>query len=141
MHGIYLRGGVTVGLHCHSQYIDYGPALTEAVHLEKTRAGATTRIVLSTSLQQDLRAFGTKRLPIVEDLGDNSYFLNFLGALDQGARAALRSQIQLDYNEANKSGNASVLQKLAWLASYFNWYAPCAESLEFSSIHSFRELS
>jgi len=140
MNGIFLRGAVTVGLHCHSDYIDYGPALTEAVHLEKTFAGAATRIVLSPGLQQDVRAFGTKRLPIVEDLSDHAYFLNFLGALDRVARTALRSQIEMNYGDAQKSGNTRVLEKLAWLASYFNWCARPSKPLEYALDRGFRQL-
>jgi len=137
--GIFLRGGVTVGLHCHSNYIDYGPALTEAALLEKA-AGATTRIVLSPTLQQNVREYGTKHLPLVEDLADHTYFLNFLAALDRVARAELRSQIEMSYGEAVKSSNIRAQEKLAWLASYFNWRARPPKPIECALNRGFREL-
>jgi hypothetical protein len=141
LNGVFLRGAVTIGPHHHSEYIDYGPALAEAVGLERSRAGDTTRIVLSPRLQHDLRGFGTQQMPIVEDLEDGSYFLDFLGALDPASRPALRSQIEARYGEANNGDNARVLKKLAWLASYYNWRAQPSKRLRYAlKDRNFREL-
>lgn len=138
--GIFLRGAVTVGPHHHSEYIDYGPALAEAVQLERSRAGNTMRIVLSPSLQNDLQIFGMGNLPIVEDLGDHAYFLDFLGSLDPVTRPTLRSQIEANYHEAGGLNNARVLEKLAWLASYYNWRTRPQKPLKFALNNSFREV-
>lgn len=138
--GIFLRGAVTVGPHHHSEYIDYGPALAEAVQLEKSRAGNTMRIVLSSSLQHDLHAFGMGNLPVAEDLGDHAYFLDFLGSLDPVTWLTLRSQIEASYHEAEDSNNVRVLQKLAWLASYYNWRTRSPKPLKFALDNRFREV-
>jgi len=139
LNGIFLRGAVTTGPHHHSEHIDYGPALAEVVGLEHSRAGATTRIVLSSSLERDLRAFSILRVPIVEDLGDHAYFLDFLGALDPATRPALRSQIETSCREAKSCGNAGAREKLAWLASYYNWRTKPPKPLRYALDRKFRE--
>jgi hypothetical protein len=138
LNGIFLRGAVTTGRHHHSEYIDFGPALTEAVHLEN-HAGDGTRIVLSPRLHDDLQAFGMGQLPIAEDLEDATYFLDFIGALDTLMRLDLRSQIQTSYQESMRSGDSRTLQKLGWLASYYNWRTRPARPLEYATIREFRE--
>jgi hypothetical protein len=138
--GIFLRGAITTGPHYHSEYIDYGPALAEAVGLEHSRAGDTTRIVLSPSLQNDLNVFGLSNLPIAKDLGDDAYFLDFLGSLDPGARPILRSQIDASYREAREADNVRALQKLAWLASYYNWRTRPVKGLKYAQNHDFSEV-
>ncbi|MEA2558843.1 MAG: hypothetical protein QOH06_347 [Acidobacteriota bacterium] len=120
LEGIFLRGAVTTGPHHHSEYIDYGPALTEAVNLEHHRAGDTTRIMLSPTLQESLSLFGAARLPIVEDLVDQVYFLDFIRSLDPLAGPILRRRIEASYREAEASSERT-LRKLSWLASYYNW--------------------
>jgi hypothetical protein len=140
LNGIFLRGAVTTGPHHHSEYIDYGPALAEAVGLEHSRAGDTTRIVLSPSLEHDLQVFGTQRVPIAVDHGDHACFLDFLGALAPASRLALRSQIEAAYREAKGGRNAGVLQKIAWLASYYNWRTKPPKPLEYALDREFGEL-
>lgn len=141
LNGVFLRGAVTTGPHHHSEYIDYGPALTEAVGLERARSGDPPRIVLSPRLQRDLHAFGTQQMPIVEDLEDGAYFLDFFKALDPLSRPALRSQIEACYCEAKKGGDEGVLQKLEWLASYYDWRTPPPKRLRYTlKNRNFREL-
>jgi hypothetical protein len=142
LNGIFLRGAVTTGLHYHSEFIDYGPALSEAVTLEQSTAGDTTRIVLSPHLQHDLRAFGPPRLsiPVLADLGDDAYFLDFLGALDPASRPVLRDQIEASYTAAKALGNARVIQKLAWLISYYNWRTKPPKRLRYGLSRDFSEL-
>jgi hypothetical protein len=136
LNGIFLRGAVTTGPHHHSEYIDYGPALARAVELERTLAGNTTRIILSPTLQHDLRAFGTQGMPIL----DHAYFLDFLGALDPVDRQDLEDQIKTRYGEAKRLGNANVIEKLAWLASYYNWRIGPVKPLEYALDRTFCEL-
>jgi hypothetical protein len=140
LEGILLRGAVTTGPHHHSEYIDYGPALTEAVQLERVLAGATTRIVLSPMLQHDLSTFGANFLPVVEDLEDHSYFLDFIGSLDRATRPMLRKQIDANYREAQISKNEAVIRKLAWLASYYNWRTRPPKPLSWAPDHDFRKV-
>lgn len=138
--GIFLRGAITTGPHHHSDYIDFGPALTEAVQLEKTHAGDGTRIVLSPRLQRDLQAFGMHQLPIAEDLKDKMYFLDFIGALDLAKRPELRSQIETRYQESMSNDDQKILEKLGWLASYYNWRTQSPKPLKYATAHEFREL-
>jgi hypothetical protein len=140
LNGIFLRGAVTTGPHHHSQYIDFGPALTEAVKLEKTHAGDGTRIVLSPRLQHDLQAFGMQQLPIAEDLKDKTYFLDFIGALDQAKRSELRSEIEARYQESKSYDDSKILEKLEWLASYYNWRTQSPKPLKYAAAREFREL-
>jgi hypothetical protein len=139
--GIFLRGAVTVGPHHHSEYIDFGPALAEAVHLEQSRAGNTMRIVLSENLQNDLQVFGVENIPVTEDLEDKAYFLDFLGSLDPVTWLTLRSQIEASYHGAQESNNVRVLEKLAWLASYYNWRTRPPKPLKFALDNRFREVT
>jgi hypothetical protein len=135
--GIFLRGAVTVGPHHHSEYIDYGPALSEAVQLERSLAGNTMRIVLSPSLQHELQVFGLENIPVVEDLQDHAYFLDFIGSLDPVARLTLRAQIEANYNQAVESNDAKVQQKLVWLASYYNWRTRSPKPLKYAPVNCF----
>lgn len=141
LNGIFLRGAVTTGPHYHSQYIDYGPALTEAVDLERKHAGDAIRIMLSPKLQHDLQAFGAKGLPIVEDLSDGVYFLDFLGALTPATRPEFRIQIERSYQEVNSHGNQSVIRKLDWLASYYDWRIRPRKPLGAASSAGFRQVA
>lgn len=137
LNGVFLRGAVTVGEHHHSTYIDYGPALSQAVKLERLSAGDTTRIMLSPSLQAHVRGFGPHELPLVEDLKDQAYFLDFIGSLDSVSKQVLREQIEAGNGAARLAGNEKVIAKLRWLASYFNWQTKTRKPIEGASVHEF----
>jgi len=138
LHGIFLRGAVASGPHHHGDHVDYGPALTEAVGLERALAGDTVRIVLSPALQAQLRAFGTARLPIVEDLDDRLFFLDFLASLDASARPPMREQIERA--RAAAAASKSAARKLAWLASYYNWRTQTRRPLKQALPRAFRHV-
>jgi len=122
VNGIFLRGGIAKGGHYHGDYIDFGPALAEAVDLERRVAGNAVRIVLSTDLDFEVRqGVGLKDsgFPVVLDTADGRLFLDFVGFLTAGAQRDLREHLELQYRKL--SPDSAAAKKLEWLASYFTW--------------------
>ena len=137
LHGVFLRGSVTRGLHCHGSNLDYGPALVAAVKAEAL-AGNTTRIIVLDDLRYDVTELLDKpprSPPIVEDLRDGLYFLDFISLVDTASWGRLRGQIAANYASAGSDSKA--MAKLSWLAAYFNWSTNGTAALEFASDHDF----
>ncbi len=139
--GVFLRGVVTTGAHYHSKHIDYGPALTEAVDLERSAGGNATRIVLSPRLKHNLLAFHSHISAVVADCEDDVLFLDFLDALEAVSRRELEDEIERSYREAKRGGQADVIQKFRWLASYYNWRTKPLKPLKYELKREFRKLS
>ncbi len=127
LEGIFLRGGISRGLHYHRDNIDYGPALVEAVNLEKLGSSDSVRIVLSKSLQKqiDLTSFnGSDTIPfLARDKVDTSIFIDFLRFIRPTVDSVhLWKKIESGMAELpNDQKSGRVRAKYFWLSKYYEW--------------------
>jgi hypothetical protein len=134
--GLWLRGGITMGLAYHRNSIAFGPAVAEAYDLESRRAGAP-RIILSNSAIDWLTKHG-RSLP--SDPGwrrhwVQEWFMDFLQPLngrtfldmEKPSEQSIK-MVQAHFENMRKPiayGLATFAEhrtraKYLWLASYFN---------------------
>jgi len=151
LNGVFLRGGVAVGLHYHSEHIDLGPALAEAAELEKVCKNPA--IFLTQRLVDCLRHASSDLTDLVATCqGDGSCFLNFFPLLDPTARRTARERITTAIELVTIGANQGVdddarkmvegqRQKYLWLADYFNYASGAATKLQFSGGHQFCSFS
>ena len=127
--GIFLRGGIAKGMHHHEDNIDFGPALVEAVVIEKYGSVHEVRIKFSDSLKQQIVSSmnGASNLPkVLIDKRDDSMYLDFLESIQEPAeRDILSDIIRLKVGELPQSAQTDeeikVRKKLEWLCDYFEW--------------------
>ncbi|KVZ07618.1 hypothetical protein [Burkholderia ubonensis] len=120
MSGFPLRGAVTVGPLMFSEKFLFGPALVEAVELEK--AAVIPRIMLSKSVLRHITPDSPYQSLVLRD-ADGSAFLDYLGR-----KALIPSAIKWhrEFVQKGLAENASRVrerQKYEWLAQYHNFHA------------------
>jgi hypothetical protein len=134
--GLWLRGGITMGLAYHRNSIAFGPAIAEAYDLESRRAGAP-RIILSNSAIAWLAKHGRPLLsrPAWRRHWDQEWFMDFLQPLTGRTFLDVEKPSEQSINLARlhfetirkpiAHGLATFAEhrtkaKYLWLASYFN---------------------
>ena len=95
--GIFIRGGISIGLAYHDEYNAFGPAMNEAYRLESTKAESPRIILTSQTLYDGIKASESLQNPydislleslIRKDKADGFYYLDYL-----------RQYQELDYPE------------------------------------------
>ena len=95
--GIFIRGGISIGLAYHDEYNAFGPAMNEAYRLESTKAESPRIILTSQTLYDGIKASESLQNPydislleslIRQDKADGFYYLDYL-----------RQYQELDYPE------------------------------------------
>ena len=95
--GIFIRGGISIGLAYHDEYNAFGPAMNEAYRLESTKAVSPRIILTSQTLYDGIKASESLQNPydislleslIRQDKADGFYYLDYL-----------RQYQELDYPE------------------------------------------
>jgi len=130
--GLFLRGGVAIGGHLHTDTIDFGPALVEAVNIEKHISKDSGKISLSDDLLEYAKHFDFR---VMQDKVDGNVFLDFMSCLDSDVlvdrvrQNILRETKKLEISNENSEGWLKVMAKINWLANYFNFQFPDAEPI------------
>ena len=137
--GFLLSRAISVGLHYQDQDIAYGPALLEAVDLDKS--GGSPRLVIAPSAEQliatqltsyDQVTSSPHYWELLEDTTDNKLFINYLGlafenfrdfGIDRELLGSFRDTVLNGLQEHRL--NPQVRQKYEWLATYHNYV--CSE--------------
>jgi hypothetical protein len=132
--GFFLRGGLAAGDHFADDSVSFGPALVEAVELE--RLASQPRVILGGSMlpfvEEFVRYYSSQmdaplnRL-LARDAGEEVTFVNYLAeALHLGdeERRQLLGQHRDSVREqlSVHSGGDDVAAKYAWVASYHDWF-------------------
>jgi hypothetical protein len=135
-HGFFCRGGVAFGWHYMDPGLAFGPAVLEAVELEK-RAAMTPRVAL-TELVGDLekKHMGyyfngphapQRRLLLTDPAGRS--FVSYLDVLfaeaddDWQALSELKKHQQAVSEKLDEfNGDPAIGPKYRWVASYHNWF-------------------
>lgn len=118
--GFPIRGAVSVGGLMFTEKFLYGPALVEAVKLEKD--AIFPRIVLSPSVLKYIEPESPAEALTIKDADGNS-FIHYLGGLN-GNRGTLEAH--RDFVKKGLADNARKVrerQKYEWLARYHNYSA------------------
>lgn len=127
LRGRFLRGALALGLHHHSEYVVFGPALLRAYLLERDCAvyprvvfdGHATEVAYGSVGRDD------EVIPLARDVTDDSVFVDFLQLVDKTRLRAVRDQIARACAEeklrAQLSRRRRAWEKLRWLADYYNW--------------------
>ena len=118
---VLFRGGISVGeIYCHGQ-ICYGPALIEAIELEKL--AKNPRIIMPKDLFTDIRADTDDNNKIIidafikEDI-DGFYYIDYIDLLPLYNNRALRLKALIENELANAS--SPYFSKYVWLRIKFN---------------------
>ena len=137
--GFLLRGAITVGPHYQDQDIAYGPALFEAVDLDKS--GGSPRLVIAPSAERliahqltsyDHVTSAPHYWELLEDSADSQLFIDYLGiafenfqesGIDRELLGAFRGTVSNGLQKHRL--NPRVWQKYKWLATYHNYV--CSE--------------
>ena len=133
--GFLLRGAITFGDHYQDDDIAYGPALLEAVDLDKSGSGPRLVIAPSAECQiaRQLASYGSvSDAPhcdaLLIDPSDGRLFVNYLEAvfgyfpgdkIDYQLLAALRDGVTSGLQE--HESNPRVRRKYEWVANYHNY--------------------
>jgi len=120
--GVWMRGGVAIGLLSNSSHRPWGPAFIEAYETE-TRLAVHPRLVFSRKAFDWLsESIDVSDLPIKRDKTDGIYFIDVVGQGvdrlrdDPGASlhfAKIREHLNIGYSQA--TDNPSVFRKYSWL--------------------------
>jgi class 3 adenylate cyclase len=121
--GFPLRGGVSVGQLLFTDRLVYGPALVEAVRLEKE--ALFPRVVLGDSVLKYIKNSPSSRLAVRDSDGKN--FLHYLG---EGSSCMLHKSF-VHAGLRDNSAHTHERQKYEWLAQYHNFSARAAGRPEF----------
>ncbi|WP_395027263.1 hypothetical protein [Comamonas odontotermitis] len=125
--GFPMRGAVSVGNLMFTDKFLYGPALVDAVQLEKS--AIFPRILLAPSVLKYIELDSVAAGLAIQD-ADGKTFLHYLGGLD-GIHALLK--LHHDYVCQGLAHNASKIherQKYEWLAQYHNYSARLARRFD-----------
>jgi hypothetical protein len=126
--GFPIRGAVSIGGLMFTEKFLFGPALVEAVELEK--AAIFPRIVLGESVLRYIELDSGIARKIVRD-ADGQSFLDYLGGLgSSGFLARHREYVQKALLENN--GQTHERQKYEWLAQYHNFSVHRANKPEYA---------
>lgn len=132
--GFFLRGGLAAGEHFADDLVSFGPALVDAVELE--RLACRPRVILGESMLPFVQEFVSyysshtdaplNVLP-ARDAGDEVTFANYLAvALHLGDEA--RRQLLEQHRDSVRgqlhvhNGGDDVSAKYAWVAAYHDWF-------------------
>lgn len=134
--GIFIRGGISMGLAHHDEYNAFGPAMNEAYRLESEEAKFPRIILTNQTLYDGIRASESLQNPydislleslIRQDKSDGFYYLDYL-----------RQYQELDYPECNYYlwlstirdclvrnlntyySNEKIYPKYCWMLEYWN---------------------
>lgn len=129
-HGFFVRGGLTCGRHYMDNDMVFGPALIEAVELERASA-IYPRIVLGGAATNILRR--VRKGGVVTGIGkavarsdDGHVFVNYLTVLlsdrSVAPRELLKHKQSIEHALTRWSNNARVWEKYRWLANYHNHF-------------------
>ena len=132
--GFLLRGAIAVGDHYQDDDIAYGPALLEAVDLDKS--GSAPRLVLAPSavrlVKQQLKSYRrVSKSPhyrsLFEDSGDGRLFVHYLDVVFENfLESGINENLLKSHCDSVSSGlrehqfDPRVRQKYEWLATYHN---------------------
>ena len=127
--GKYVRGAVCLGKLCHEQDLCFGPALIDAIDLEKNVA-CFPRIIFTPEAHAAVAKVQSHSVgplaPYLREDFDGWRFLDFLNqaALDLGGPfredQMMEIRLALDRQFSSSRVPNRVRQKLLWLARYFN---------------------
>jgi hypothetical protein len=118
--GFPVRGAVTVGPLMFSEQFLFGPALVEAVGLEK--AALFPRILLSPSVLRFIDPKGKSASFVLQD-SDGQAFLDYIGRrLSRGGDLKSHRKFVINGLVENRS-KVRERQKYEWLARYRNYHA------------------
>lgn len=124
LRGVFCRGGISIGYHYASDSILYGPALLEAVELEKV--ADYPRILLSPSILNHVDLISMAAFYYqLHKLGDEHWFVNYLWGIyfkekENGASDLLFHQRAVSEALAKYAGIENVLRKYRWVRDYHN---------------------
>lgn len=134
--GIFIRGGISMGLAYHDEYNAFGPAMNEAYRLESEEAKFPRIILTNQTLYDGIKASESLQNPydisllkslIRQDKADGFYYLDYL-----------RQYQELDYPECNyylwlstirdclvrslntSYSNEKIYPKYCWMLEYWN---------------------
>lgn len=125
--GFPLRGAVAAGGLMFTDKFLFGPALVDAVELEK--AAVFPRIVLSESVLRYVKPDSPVAQKILRD-ADGRSFLHYLGGLNGRWLKRHREYVQQGLTE--NSNHIHERQKYEWLTQYHNFSAEMAQSPEYA---------
>lgn len=121
--GILIRGGIAFGKHYGSSDAIYSEALISAYELERDQA-RFPRVLIDKNLFDWVKNDADTTTEISAQINscllhdrDNRIFLSYLD------ESMLSTHKEMLYSYRTESVNASVLEKLQWLASYHNYCA------------------
>ncbi|NVD71332.1 hypothetical protein HUX88_12300 [Duganella sp. BJB1802] len=123
--GFPIRGAVSIGGLMFTDKFLFGPALVEAVELEKS--AIFPRIVLSESVLRHIKPGSPIARRIVCDV-DGKSFLHYLGGLSSGWLEHHKTFVENGLQE--NSRHVRERQKYEWLAQYHNFSAQSAKKPE-----------
>lgn len=133
--GVFIRGGVTIGLAHHDEHNAFGPAMVEAYRLESEQAVYPRIILTGQTLQAGTALSQSHWNPadmslmnsVVRQDRDGFYYLDFLrqsqeldSPEDDYYNWLSRIRGYLIYNLNLYYGNASVYPKYLWMLDYWN---------------------
>lgn len=134
--GFFLRGGLTVGQHFADDAVSFGPALVEAVSLDKQ--GGPPRLVIGGAGLALIADHFTDHNPLdnpfsaelTRDLSDGTVFVSYLSASleadddDEAHEIITRHQsaVVQKLGEFDSDPPSAVLQKYMWTAQYHDWF-------------------
>lgn len=138
LEGMFVRGGITTGLHYMDDDIVFGPALIEAYNLESKEANVP-RVILSESaveLVHDHVKYYSKDFesPQERDLlidSDGNWFINYLEAsiIDYSEESyveaieCLKKHKMIVENKLDcYKNNSKIFSKFLWVANYHNYF-------------------
>lgn len=122
--GFPMRGAVTVGSLMFTDKFLFGPALVEAVSLEKT--AIFPRVLVSKTVLRYIKPDNPRARLVLRD-SDGRAFLHYLGS-GNGELELHRKYVQQGL--LDNASHVHERQKYEWLAQYHNYAVRCAEHPE-----------
>ena len=122
---IFCRGGVAIGHHYASENIIYGPALVEAVKIEKTAKHPCIAIANDIIEDASIIRFSLQTHQYHKIDPDGPWFVNYLGKVffvekEAGLRILEEHRVIVKSNIHDFADNNDVLPKYKWIAGYHN---------------------
>ncbi len=136
LEGLFVRGGVAVGLHYMDNDIVFGPALIDAYKLESERANAP-RVILSKEVKELVKEhiqyystnYPAPQLNLICIDADGEWFINYLQAAIIDEDALDMSTVWLQQHKTiveeklkEYKSNSKVFNKYRWVAQYHNYF-------------------
>lgn len=125
LEGLLCRGGIAVGKHFFDDGFLFSNGLIDAYKLESSRA-ETPRIIVSEDLlslyfQVDPKILRAKisEIPLIAE-EDGEFFIDYLDGIEPTASWKIIQRMK----NGIKHSNSSILRKMRWVHSYYNFKNP-----------------